>query len=278
MSRIVVLGGGVVGLSTAIMLMRDGHDVIVVEGDRETLPRSPEEAWNAWERRGVAQFRQPHWLHAAGRHILDAHLPDLKEALLRAGCLTFNLMTLMPPFISDRAPRDGDERFITVTGRRPVIEYAIGTIAENVVDVRRGISVTGLLTGSATAKAVPHVTGVRTLDEKEISADLVIDAMGRRSQLPDWLKVIGARSPIEEAEDSGFIYYGRYFRSMTGAAPHYPTGLLTHFDSFSLLTLPSDAETWAVAVCISSRDTGVPLTMPASVRWWPRGAPRRRRM
>lgn len=48
----------------------------------------------------------------------STHLPDLKEALIRAGCLTFDLLTLMPPFISDRAPRDGDERFITVTGRR----------------------------------------------------------------------------------------------------------------------------------------------------------------
>ena len=61
MSRILVLGGGVVGLSTAMMLARQGHSVTVFEHDSEPLPGSPEEAWRAWERRGVTQFRQPHY-------------------------------------------------------------------------------------------------------------------------------------------------------------------------------------------------------------------------
>src|SRR5258708_1339895 len=58
MSKILVLGGGIVGLSTAMMLARRGHDVTVFERDTEAVPSSPEEAWHAWERRGVAQFRQ----------------------------------------------------------------------------------------------------------------------------------------------------------------------------------------------------------------------------
>ena len=60
MSTILILGGGVVGLSTAMMLARDGHSVTVFEHDSEALPGSPEEAWESWGRRGVAQFRQPH--------------------------------------------------------------------------------------------------------------------------------------------------------------------------------------------------------------------------
>ena len=58
----------------------------------------------------------------------------------------------------------------------------------------------------------------------------------------------------EEAENSGFTYYTRYFRSANGSAPQFITGLLTPFDSFSLLTLPGDAGTWSVTVYISSRD------------------------
>ena len=59
MSRILVLGGGVIGLATAMMVARQGHSVTILEHDSEPLPASPEEAWRAWERRGVTQFRMP---------------------------------------------------------------------------------------------------------------------------------------------------------------------------------------------------------------------------
>ena len=45
MSTILVLGGGVIGLSMAMMLARQGHSVTVFERDNEPLPGSPEEAW-----------------------------------------------------------------------------------------------------------------------------------------------------------------------------------------------------------------------------------------
>jgi 2-polyprenyl-6-methoxyphenol hydroxylase-like FAD-dependent oxidoreductase len=237
-----------------MMLARQGHSVSVFEHDSEPLPGSPEEAWRAWERRGVTQFRLPHYLHPPVRHLLDSHLPDVKEALLRVGCITFDLLETMPSSITDRAAREGDERFTTITGRRPAIEYAFASVDEGLIPVRRGASVVGLLTGPPAAQGIPHVTGVRTGDGKEVSADLVVDAMGRHSKLPDWLEAIGARRPLEEAEISGFIYYTRYFRSRTGAVPPCRSALQTYFHSFSLLTLPSDAGTWSVTVFISSGD------------------------
>jgi len=136
MSTIVVLGGGVIGLSTAMMLARHGHSVTVFEQDGEPLSASPEEAWCSWERRGVTQFRQPHYLQPPVRHLLDAHLPDVKEALLRAGCVTFDVLVTMPSSITDRTAREGDERFVTVTGRRPAIEYAIASVAEKTLPIR----------------------------------------------------------------------------------------------------------------------------------------------
>jgi 2-polyprenyl-6-methoxyphenol hydroxylase-like FAD-dependent oxidoreductase len=254
MSTILVLGGGVVGLSMAMLLARQGHSVTVFEHDSEPLPGSPEEAWRSWERRGVTQFRLPHYLHPSVRHLLDSYLPDVKGALLRAGCVSFDALTTMPPSVTDRTPREGDERFITITGRRPAIEYAFASVAEGLVPVRRGASVGGLLTGPSATKGTPHVTGVRTADGEEVSGDLVIDAMGRHSKLPKWLEAIGAHPPIEEAEISGFIYYTRYFRSETGVIPACRAELQTYFHSYSLLTLPSDAGTWSVTVFISSDD------------------------
>jgi 2-polyprenyl-6-methoxyphenol hydroxylase-like FAD-dependent oxidoreductase len=254
MSTILVLGGGVIGLSIAMMLARQGHDVTVFERDGAPLPASPEQAWQAWERRGIAQFRQAHYLHPPVSHLLESHLPDVKEALLRAGCVMFDALATMPPSITDRTPREGDERFITITGRRPAIEYAVASVAERLLPVRRGAGVVGLLTGPSAAMGIPHVTGVRTMEGEAVFADLIIDAMGRGSKLPNWLEAIGARRPLEEAEDAGFIYYTRFFRSRTGLLPACRTALLTYFHSFSIVTLPGDAGTWSVTVSISSDD------------------------
>jgi len=254
MSKILVLGGGIVGLSTAMMLARRGHDVTVFERDSKPLPASPEDAWQGWERRGVAQFRQPHYLHPPAIELLDSHLPDAKQALIQAGCITFDALAMMPPTIADRTRREGDERFTTITGRRPTVEYAVASVAENLLPIRRGVAVASLLNGPSALKGIPHVTGVRTIDGEEVSADLVIDATGRASKLPDWLAAIGARRPIEEAEDSGFIYYSRYFRAKNGVVPPYLAGIQTHFHSFDLLTLPGDAGTWSVTVFISAGD------------------------
>jgi hypothetical protein len=128
MPRIVIVGGGIVGLSTAMMLAKQGHEVIVLERDGGSMPGSPDEAWQGWDRRGVAQFRQPHYLHPAGRQILDAGLPEVTEALhcfrsadgtdpqFIAGLLTpfdsFSLLTLPGDVVGDCVhflPRPGPE-------------------------------------------------------------------------------------------------------------------------------------------------------------------------
>ena len=254
MAEVVVLGGGVIGLCTGMMLAGQGCAVTVIERDARAVPGSPEEAWEAWERPGVAQFRQAHYLHPQGNRILATRLPDVHDALGRARAARFDVLSLMPPFIADRAPRDGDDRFTTLTARRPVIEYAVASVAREVLDVRPGAAA-GLLTGPEVMPGVPHVTGVRLADGTEIRADLVVDALGRRSPLPGWLTAMGARPPAEEAEDSGFIYYTRFFRPAGGGAPPpFLTGLLAEFECFSLLSLPGDAGTWSVTVYLGSRD------------------------
>src|SRR6185369_4767797 len=83
--------------------------------------------------------------------------------------------------------------------------------AEPRLTIRRGVTVRHLLTGTSAIAGVPHIIGVRTTDGEEIRADLVVDARGRRSPAPKWIADIGGRSPIEEAEDSNFVYYTQYF-------------------------------------------------------------------
>lgn len=254
MARIVVVGAGIIGLSTALLLAGAGFDVTVLEREAEPPPAAPEAAWQGWARKGVAQFRQPHFLQPGGFGILDTRLPGAADALRKAGS-AFNHLSMMPDTITDRTPREGDERFNCVAARRPVLEHAIAEFAAQRLDIRRGAGVIGLLSGPSATPGVPHVTGVRTSTGEDLPADLVIDATGRRSALPGWLADLSARPLDEERESASFTYYTRYFRSVGGEGPVFPGGRMAqHYDCYSLLTLPGDADTWGLTVYVSAHD------------------------
>ena len=259
MGSIVVCGGSMIGLCAGMMLAADGHEVIVLESDAEPVPSSPVEAWESWPRRGVAQFLQPHNLFARFRQICDDELPGLNDRLERAGCVWVDYLATPPPTLGPLKPGPDDERFRYLTGRRPVFEAAIAAAAEEQarLTVRRGVRVAGFLTGSPATEGVPHVTGVRTADGEELAADLVVDAMGRRTPSGTWLREIGAREPYVQAEDSGFLYYTRYF---TGATrPERRGRALVAVGSFSLLTLDGDNDTWSVTLFAASGDPALKL-------------------
>ena len=256
MADVVVVGGGVVGLCGGLLLARDGHRVRLLERDAAPPPSSPDEAWTGWERRGVNQFRMLHYFLPRFREILDAELPDVAAALDAAGALRSNVIDSMPAHVTGGS-RPGDERFTALTGRRPIVESAISRVAsrEPGLEVRRGAAVRGLrTTDEARWPGIPRVVGVVTDSGEELAADLVVDASGRRSPLPQWLAAAGARPPEEEREDSGFVYYGRHFRSHDGSLPATFGPPLQPYDSVSVLMLPADNGTWGVGLVTSARD------------------------
>jgi len=254
MAGIVVLGGGVCGLAAGIMLARDGHQVTVLERDEAPVPESGEEAWESWSREGVTQFRQGHLLAAGGRAVLEEAMPDVLAAFVSAGAARFDALENLPPGVTDRAPRPGDERFVTFTARRPVFEQVLASAADEQrgLEVRRGITVNELTMRAG--GGTPHVTGVRVDSGGTLPADLVVDAMGRRSPLPRWLSDAHVAPMQEQSEDSGFIYYTRYFRSSDGATPQLYGPALAPLGTFSILTIPCDNDTWSVTMYVSSGD------------------------
>ena len=87
------------------------------------------------------------------------------------------------------ASRPGDEQLRRAHRRRPVAEAAIAGVVAGNDHVDRPARRRGYrpARSTATPNGIPHVVGVTTEGGEEFRADLVIDAGGRRSALPQWL-------------------------------------------------------------------------------------------
>ena len=128
MAELLVLGAGVVGLGTALLLAKDGHHVTILERDPQPPPEFAIAAWETWERRGVNQFRLPHFFLARWRTILDGELPHVTEAIQAAGGLRYNPLLALPEAVRGPA-RTEDAQLEVLTGRRPLVECALAEAA-----------------------------------------------------------------------------------------------------------------------------------------------------
>ena len=137
----VVVGGGVVGLGLGMMLAHDDHAVTLLERDNQPAPDDAEEAWTGWERKGVNQSGWPIFL-ARYRQIIERELPRSPPTLDQDGAVRFNPVSDAPDFITG-GPRDGDDRFQMLSGRRAVVERSVASVAEQTpgLRVRRGVTV-----------------------------------------------------------------------------------------------------------------------------------------
>jgi 2-polyprenyl-6-methoxyphenol hydroxylase-like FAD-dependent oxidoreductase len=268
--RVAVLGAGVAGLSAALLLARDGHQVILLERD-ELLVDSPAESVR-WQRRGIPHFLQPHAFIPRGRVELRENLPDVYTALLTAGASEVDLRRKLPGPVR---PADAELQYLAV--RRPLLEWALRSAvsADPRIDVRAGTQVSGVQIEHGRATAI-QVGGT------SITVDVVVDALGRRTPTTKWLAAAGIEVQPMQSNDCGVVYYSRYYGVRPGfELPDGPWFLSPRGDLgyFGFSSFPGDNRTFAAVLAVP---TGFPewrelkdaaafeaavATIPALRRW-----------
>jgi 2-polyprenyl-6-methoxyphenol hydroxylase-like FAD-dependent oxidoreductase len=230
--RIIVIGGSITGLVTALALARNGHRVTVLEKDPMPLPDTPDEAFDGWQRRGAPQVLQSHAFLARMHNLIRDREPELLQQLLDAGAeeLPFSAQALQ--YLPDSKFEAADDDIVLLACRRVTFEWVLRrhVLATGLVEVRDGDEVVGLAARTDEETGHQRVTGVRLRgqsgDEQELVGDLVVDASGRRSKLVDWLPEIGVPAPREESKPCGIFYTTRFYRLLEGAERPSQDGLI----------------------------------------------------
>jgi 2-polyprenyl-6-methoxyphenol hydroxylase-like FAD-dependent oxidoreductase len=210
---VVVLGAGLAGLSASLACARSGRRVLLLERDGPGVAGNADRLFECWDRPGIAHFRQPHNFLALGRQVLLDRAPDVLDEILALGAREIRQYELLPA-----EAREGDQRFVSICARRPLVEYVLRRAVEADDHVRLATStrVVALLTDRDGSDGPVRVGGVRTDDGSEIRAELVVDALGRTSPLGSWLTVLGGRPMLERRSECGLLYYSRHFRLRDG--------------------------------------------------------------
>lgn len=220
--QVVVVGGSVAGLFSALALSRAGHRVVLIEKENFEECASPVEAFEKWDRRGAPQTRHSHAFLARLHNEIKAREPKLYSALLEAGAETIPFTEMTREFFPEESLLPEDEEITLLACRRMTFDWVLRrhVLSETDAQFLSGTSVLGLQAETDRASGLPRVTGVRVAtDDKEprlIEADLVVDATGRNTRLGQWLEGIGAESLEQESESCGIFYCSRFYRLREG--------------------------------------------------------------
>ncbi|WP_153531680.1 FAD-dependent oxidoreductase [Actinomadura macrotermitis] len=209
----MVIGSGIGGLLAARVLL-DHFDRVGLL-DRDRFPETPA------HRSGVPQSHHAHGLLLRGREIIEGLFPGIEEDLRAAGAtverdrVPFQVVSPFGPL--PLPPLDAEFSVYS----RFLLEWQIRErlAAHPRLRLLEGTEVVGL----AARPGSERVTGVRVrhrgadIDAVSVlAADLVVDASGRRSKTPDWLRELGYGEVAEETITSGIGYASRFYAKPDG--------------------------------------------------------------
>ncbi|MDA0747874.1 MAG: hypothetical protein O2954_15245 [bacterium] len=221
-SHAVVIGSSIAGMLAGQVLARHFDRVTIVE--RDLAPRS------AAPRKGVPQGRHIHLTLKSGADVISRLFPGLVEEMVSEGAVPITLENVRWHHYGMWKPRIKSS-LIAYSHSRPFLEWKIrsrleqnprvhflqGTEAQELVmDASRG-SIT----------AVRFQGRNRKQAQRELETDLVVDASGRGSKTPSWLRMLGFGQPSEQSVVINLTYASRLYKYPKGLPPNW-LGLLVH--------------------------------------------------
>jgi 2-polyprenyl-6-methoxyphenol hydroxylase-like FAD-dependent oxidoreductase len=224
-SHAIVIGSGIAGLLSARVLAEHFNSVTIVEVDK--LPENPD------NRKGVPQSTQPHILLVRGYRILEEFFPGIGTDLLNAGALIIDWAQefhRFTPKVGWNATAQHSSDIVSFTCSRPLLEWSVRQRLRSLANIRfvENYRVVDLTSNSSQT----HITGTRLRsmaesNEYELQASLVVDASGRRSQAPKWLKNLGFTPPPETIVNPFLSYATRRYREPKGFHANWKVMLIS---------------------------------------------------
>lgn len=259
MTEFTIVGGSVAGLAAGLMLARGGHQVTVLERDGRRMPAVTARV-DSWPRPTVPQYHHAHAIPALGRQVLRAELPDVYRELLRRGAREFPYATAIPARAAGADTVDPATLtdLVSLGCRRSLFEWVLrqAAYAQPGLSFRSGVVVTGVDWADG---PVPRAVGLRTRSHGRLPVEVVVDASGRRSRLPQWL-IEGGIEPREENFDSELVAHTRFFQLRDPAHP--PTMRVAHatpvpLDGCAAFAFLADSGIFSVVIGRHPHDIGL---------------------
>jgi 2-polyprenyl-6-methoxyphenol hydroxylase-like FAD-dependent oxidoreductase len=211
----VVIGASIGGLCAARALSDCYRTVSVF--DRDTLPASPA------DRRAVPQGRHLHLLLARGAAELDGLFPGVLDDMADAGVAVLRddrrQIHLEAAGHVLGIPDQLRQKFSTFVPSRPHLEWQLRRrVADlpNVSIAQRDVRHPTFDTARGRLDGVLLAAGSTA---ERVDADLVVDASGRGSRLPVWLREWGFGAPPESGVEVGIRYATQRIRLPLDAFP-----------------------------------------------------------
>jgi 2-polyprenyl-6-methoxyphenol hydroxylase-like FAD-dependent oxidoreductase len=245
--KAIVMGASIAGLWTARALIDHFDEVFVLE--RDHLPEGAD------FRSGAPQARQYHGLLKSGLDQMKLWFPGLDEELIAAGAVPYDVTLDTRVRVRGRWYPQFRSDLILLSCSRLLLESSIRRRLKQDPCIRflEGVEVVGLQSDEEKRR----VTGVRIRNRRGgsesqeeqpvLTADLVVDALGRRSKTPEWLTELGYAAPKKSEIDSFLGYVTRRYKRKPNT-PLILIGATPPSDPYGALVLPEENDTMVVLI------------------------------